>query len=207
MQNDRPHGVGIAYDVDQLFCLAEWRDGRIHGAAFAIFPDSRIFCGRIEEENMVGLCAFYLQDQIQIYVNYKEKATQEKGFIAVLPFFKVILEVENGQNTPKANRHVTYEVNDSSLERKLHTFIGERFDLSEFRSWKEFLHLNFVKMYPKRLYWKKSYEGDAEIVFLGLKWQGLGVKIIMHDEKNALFYDGDFFIVTEMGNFTSLHTL
>lgn len=22
MQNDRPHGVGIAYDVDQLFCLA-----------------------------------------------------------------------------------------------------------------------------------------------------------------------------------------
>lgn len=73
---------------------------------------------------MVGLCAFYLQDQIQIYVNYKEKAAQEKGFIAVLPFFKVILEVENGQNIPKANRHVTYEVNDNSLERKLHTFIG-----------------------------------------------------------------------------------
>lgn len=64
-----------------------------------------------------------------------------------------------------------------------------------------------MKIYPKRLYCKKSYEGDAEIIFLGLKWQGLGVKIIMHDEKNALFYDGDFFIVTEMGNYSSMHTL
>jgi hypothetical protein len=47
----------------------------INGAVFAVFPDNRIFCGRI-------------------YANYSTKQSSMKNYIAVLPFCKVILEID-----------------------------------------------------------------------------------------------------------------
>lgn len=47
MQNGQPNGIGIVIDYNYLFCLAEWKDGLIDGPTFIVFPDSRIFCGRI----------------------------------------------------------------------------------------------------------------------------------------------------------------
>ncbi len=70
VKNEQPNGLGIIIDYNYLFCLAEWQDGRINGPTFIVFPDSRIFCGRIYNNQLSGLCSFYLQDRIQIFANY-----------------------------------------------------------------------------------------------------------------------------------------
>jgi hypothetical protein len=105
MMDNLPHGIGIAFDYNHLFCLAEWRSGHIHGAAFVVFPDSRIFCGRISNGKLEGLCTFYMQDRIQMFANYSEKSALRRNFVAVLPFCKVILEIDHSQEKPKACRH------------------------------------------------------------------------------------------------------
>jgi hypothetical protein len=66
----------------------------INGAVFAVFPDNRIFCGRIYNRELSGICTFYLQDRIQMYANYSTKQSSMKNYIAVLPFCKVILEID-----------------------------------------------------------------------------------------------------------------
>lgn len=64
-----PHGEGIVIDLNYLFCLASWREGQIDGPCFVVFPDGSIFCGRIIEKQMVGMCTLYLKDHIRIFTN------------------------------------------------------------------------------------------------------------------------------------------
>jgi hypothetical protein len=107
-KDNLPDGVGIAIDYNYLFCLAEWRRGKIDGAAFVVFPDSKIFCGRINNNQLDGLSSFYLQDRIQIFANYSQGPSLRKNFIAVLPFCKVILEIEHKELNPRVCRHEKY---------------------------------------------------------------------------------------------------
>ena len=87
----RPHGLGIFIDNQLTFLLAEFKDGEIDGPVFVVYPDCKIFCGRIKGKQLSGLCCFYLKDQMQIYMNYSEISSDNNNLVAVLPFCKVIL--------------------------------------------------------------------------------------------------------------------
>lgn len=47
-KDDKPHGVGMIIDYRWIFCLCLWNDGNIQGPVFIVFPNNKIFCGRIE---------------------------------------------------------------------------------------------------------------------------------------------------------------
>lgn len=70
ISNNRPHGLGIAIDNNHLFCLAQWNQGKISGPIFVIFPDLKIFCGRMRDSQLSDLSCFYLPEKIQTYINY-----------------------------------------------------------------------------------------------------------------------------------------
>lgn len=91
VHDNLPHGLGILMDYNHLFCLAQWQRGKIVGPAFIVFPDSKIFCGRIRNNELDGLCCFYLQDKMQAFANYSQSAQDKRNFITVLPFCKLIL--------------------------------------------------------------------------------------------------------------------
>jgi hypothetical protein len=102
----RPHGLGLLIDSQLLFLLAEFRQGEIEGPVFAVYPDSKIFCGRIRDRQPSGLCCFYLKDKIQVYMNYSSGSGKDRNLVAVLPFCKVILEVDiSQQEHPKVKRY------------------------------------------------------------------------------------------------------
>ena len=69
--NHRPHGIGIIIDVNHLFCLAKWNSGLIDGPVFIVYPDNKIFCGKMKGKNLSGPCCFYLPEEIKTYINYK----------------------------------------------------------------------------------------------------------------------------------------
>lgn len=95
MQDGKPHGIGVLIDNKLLFLLAEFKDGEVDGAVFAVYPDCKVFCGHIRNRALTGLCCFYLKDKMQVYMNYSQQATKQGDLIAVLPFCRVILEVDN----------------------------------------------------------------------------------------------------------------
>lgn len=106
IKDGKPHGLGIVIDSNQLFCLAQWVAGRIEGPAFVVFPDCKVFCGRLREGRMEGLCCFYLQDKMRVFMNYTENAGQMNNLIAMLPFCKLILEIDHSEEEhPKVKRY------------------------------------------------------------------------------------------------------
>ena len=68
----RPHGVGIAIDINHLFCLAHWKQGRVNGPFFVVYPDGKILCGHMHDNHLSSLCCFYLADDIKTYINYRK---------------------------------------------------------------------------------------------------------------------------------------
>jgi len=96
-QDGKPHGLGIIIDNQLLFLLAEFKHGEIEGAFFAVYADCKVFCGHLKNKELKGLCCFFLKDRMQVFMNYSPKAKQDSNLIAVLPFCKVILEVDNSQ--------------------------------------------------------------------------------------------------------------
>ena len=91
IKNNKPHGIGVSIDRNHLFCLAEWKNGRIDGPLFAVYPDSKIFCGFMKGSQLSGMCCFYLSDKIKTYLNDNQKSDKPQHFITVLPNFKLIL--------------------------------------------------------------------------------------------------------------------
>jgi len=69
-QDGKPHGLGMLIDSQLMFLLAEFREGEIEGPVFIVFADCKIFCGRIRNKKLSGLCCFYIKDKMQIYMNY-----------------------------------------------------------------------------------------------------------------------------------------
>ncbi len=46
--NNKPEGIAIVIDINNLFCLSEWKGGKLNGPIFVVYPDSKIFCGRMK---------------------------------------------------------------------------------------------------------------------------------------------------------------
>ena len=118
-----------------------------------MYPDSKVFCGRIKDRQPSGLCCFYLKDKMQVYMNYGREG-RERNLVAVLPFCKVILEVEILQGQPKVRRYENYGGRGGELRQFLEGLLGTASGLDEFGSWQDFLLINFIGRYQKQLLWK-----------------------------------------------------
>lgn len=60
-QDGKPHGLGIIVDNQLTFILAEFKEGEIEGTIFVVYADCKIFCGRIKNKELSGLCCFYIK--------------------------------------------------------------------------------------------------------------------------------------------------
>jgi len=58
-------------DFKNLFCLAEWNNGKIEGKALVVFGDSKIFYGQIQERKPIGICTYHLKDKCQVFCNFE----------------------------------------------------------------------------------------------------------------------------------------
>jgi len=78
-------------------------------------------------KKLSGLGCFYLKDNVQVFVNYG--ATNENSFITVLPFCKVILEINTDKDErPKVIRHLTYSVGEDALQVELDKLFDKHYD-------------------------------------------------------------------------------
>lgn len=95
-------------DFKNIFCLAEWKHGIIHGNCLVVFGDSKIFYGQIVNKLPTGICTYHLKDKCQIFCNFSRSPPQDKPstsqnpsetinmnkLVALLPTFNLIIKVE-----------------------------------------------------------------------------------------------------------------
>jgi hypothetical protein len=64
--------------------------------------------------------------------------------------------------------------------------------------------LNFIEPYRKKLHWKQTKHKKFTEYFIGIKYSGLGIKLLLfNEEEDVVRMDGETVISIEMGMFSN----
>jgi len=74
------NGIGILFDDNLMFTLAEWSNNKIDGAFFSIFPDSKFSYGHAANNHLQGFIIHHLGNK-NYYYNYYRDGKSEKGIL------------------------------------------------------------------------------------------------------------------------------
>lgn len=116
--NGKPHGAGIFLHISFTFVIAQWNQGEIKGLAMIVNNNGNIFCGEISQSKPFGLCLYELQHDHVKLMTFVEKQGSPK-IAAVVPHFKLILEIEAGLDQAKVVSQEPYSTSDLNLNREI----------------------------------------------------------------------------------------
>ena len=73
------------------------------------------------------------------------------------------------------------------MNEQLTELFGKYYDLDEYKSWRDFLLVNFIGPFEAKLFYRVISSDRYNEYFLGVKWEGIGIKmLVFHPELDEL---------------------